>query len=89
MFYHYYIQGRGGRGSIFVFASGNGGHRSDTCAADGFVNSIYTIAVGSVSLNGRPSSYDEQCSGKLVVAFTDNPSGYQNNVVSWTGYVRS
>lgn len=64
-----------------MFAAGNGGDVSDTCAADGFVNSIYTIAVGSVSQNGQQSSYDEQCSGKLLVAFTDNPYRYNNDVV--------
>ena len=31
-----------------MWAAGNGGGRGDSCAADGYVNSIYTIAVGSV-----------------------------------------
>lgn len=65
-----------------MFAAGNGGDISDTCAADGYVNSIYTIAVGSVSIDGRQSYYDEQCSGKLVVAFTDNRYQYNRDVVS-------
>lgn len=30
--------GRGGKGSIFVFASGNGGTTDDNCNADGYVN---------------------------------------------------
>ena len=33
-------------------AAGNGGSRGDSCAADGYVNSIYTIAVGSVDRSG-------------------------------------
>lgn len=38
-------QGRGGKGSIFVWASGNGGSSQDSCACDGYINSIYTIGV--------------------------------------------
>ena len=56
-----------------MFASGNGGDSGDSCAADNYVSSRYTIGVGSVSNDGRQSWYDEQCSGKMVVAFTDDP----------------
>uniref|UniRef100_A0A8V5GXI6 furin n=1 Tax=Melopsittacus undulatus TaxID=13146 RepID=A0A8V5GXI6_MELUD len=35
-------QGRGGLGSIFVWASGNGGLEHDSCNCDGYTNSIYT-----------------------------------------------
>jgi proprotein convertase subtilisin/kexin type 5 len=39
--------GRRGLGSIFVWASGNGGI-SDDCNCDGYTNSIYTIAISAV-----------------------------------------
>ncbi|KAK1790224.1 hypothetical protein P4O66_014151, partial [Electrophorus voltai] len=42
-------KGRGGKGSIFVWASGNCGMPNDHCGADGYVNSIYTIAIGTIS----------------------------------------
>ena len=42
-------KGRGGKGNIFVFAAGNGGDHDDSCASDGYANSIYTFSVGSVS----------------------------------------
>jgi len=38
-------RGRGGKGSIFIWASGNGGHNKDSCACDGYINSIYTVGV--------------------------------------------
>lgn len=38
--------GRYGYGSIFVFASGNGGLVNDNCNFDGYANSIYTLTVG-------------------------------------------
>lgn len=37
------FQGRGGKGSIFVWASGNGGRQHDSCACDGYITSIYTV----------------------------------------------
>ena len=43
--------GRNGLGSIIVFASGNGGAASDNCNADGYTNSIYTIAIGGVTFD--------------------------------------
>lgn len=55
-----------------MFASGNGGSHYDSCAADGFVNSIYTIAVGSADQNGEQAYYDEDCSAKMAVTFSYN-----------------
>lgn len=38
--------GRRGYGSIYVLASGNGGHEGDNCNYDGYANSIYTVTIG-------------------------------------------
>ena len=38
-------KGRGGKGSIFVWASGNGGKYQDNCNCDGYATSIYTLSV--------------------------------------------
>ena len=75
-------QGRNGLGSIWVWASGNGGENHDSCAADGYVASIYTIAVGSADQNGHQAFYDEQCSGKMAVTFSFNsdPFSYEQVV---------
>lgn len=67
------VQGRNGLGSIYVFATGNGGKTGDCCAANGIINSIYTIGVGSAAINGTQSFYDENCTGKLIVAYVDDP----------------
>lgn len=52
-FEHGVKEGRKGLGSIFVFASGNGGP-NDNCTLililgnfDGFANSIYTVTIGA------------------------------------------
>ena len=71
-----FIQGRNGLGSIWVWASGNGGRNDDSCAADGYASSMYTIAVGSATPLGAQAYYDEACSGKMAVTFSYNSNGY-------------
>ena len=66
------LQGRNGKGNIYVWAAGNGGHYHDSCAADGYITSIYTIAVGAANDIGDQAGYDEQCSAKMVVTFNEN-----------------
>ena len=70
----HYPQGRGGKGSIYVWANGNGGS-DDDCAADGYAISPYTISVGALGVDGYPSPFDEVCSAKLVTAYVTNPFG--------------
>ena len=66
------MQGREGKGSIYTWAAGNGGEVGDSCAADGYTSSIYTIAIGAAWSNGTPASYDEQCSAKMATNFMDS-----------------
>lgn len=66
------MKGRDGKGSIFVWAAGNGGENFDSCAADGYTSSIYTIGVGSADQAGQQAFYDEQCAGKMVVTYSLN-----------------
>ena len=60
-------KGRGGKGSIFVFASGNGAASEDNCNFDGYTNSIYSITVGAIDRKGMHPYYSEKCSAQLVV----------------------
>ncbi|EED24530.1 pheromone processing endoprotease KexB [Talaromyces stipitatus ATCC 10500] len=64
------VQGRDGKGSIFVFAAGNGGMSGDNCNFDGYTNSIYSITVGALDRRGGHPSYSEACSAQLVVAYS-------------------
>ena len=66
------LQGRHGKGVIYTFAGGNGGDNFDSCAANGYASSIYTIAVGSAAQDGMQAFYDEQCAAKMVVTFAFN-----------------
>jgi len=63
-------EGREGKGSIFVWASGNGGSNQDSCACDGYINSIYTIGVSSISENGLRPWYLEACSSTIAATYS-------------------
>ena len=65
-----------------MWAAGNGGEHGDSCAADGYASSIYTIAIGSVGSDGRAAPYDERCSAKMAVTFVHNPFSEELHVVS-------
>ncbi|KAI1007398.1 Kexin [Podosphaera aphanis] len=62
--------GRGGLGSIYVFASGNGAANQDNCNFDGYTNSIYSITVGAIDRKGLHPYYSEKCSAQLVVTYS-------------------
>lgn len=74
-------EGRGGLGSIYVFASGNGASYGDNCNFDGYTNSIYSVTVGAVDRAGLHPFYSEHCSANLVVTYS---SGSGDNIVSRT-----
>ncbi|PAA85653.1 hypothetical protein BOX15_Mlig006099g2 [Macrostomum lignano] len=61
--------GRGGLGSIFVWASGNGGPKDD-CNCDGYTGSMWTISINSVTNDGSPAIYGESCSSTLASTFS-------------------
>uniref|UniRef100_A0ACB8F289 Proprotein convertase subtilisin/kexin type 4 n=2 Tax=Sphaerodactylus townsendi TaxID=933632 RepID=A0ACB8F289_9SAUR len=69
-FYNGIVNGRGGLGSLFVWASGNGGHRYDNCNCDGYTNSIYTLSVGSTTESGRVPWYNEACASTLTTTYS-------------------
>nr|AAB30556.1 Lfur2 [Lymnaea stagnalis] len=62
--------GRNGKGSIFVWASGNGGSALDSCNCDGYANSIYTLSISSTSENGLKPWYLEECSSTLATTYS-------------------
>ena len=68
------LQCRAGEGAIWVWAAGNGGGpgTEDSCAADGYVNSIYTIAIGAARSDGSHAVYDERCSAKMAVTLMES-----------------
>lgn len=62
--------GRGGKGSVFVFASGNGGGFYDQCNFDGYTNSIYSVTVSAIDYKGLHPYYSEACAANMIVAYS-------------------
>uniref|UniRef100_UPI0037E727F9 furin (paired basic amino acid cleaving enzyme) a n=1 Tax=Semicossyphus pulcher TaxID=241346 RepID=UPI0037E727F9 len=69
-FLHGVTEGRSGLGSIFVWASGNGGREKDSCNCDGYTNSIYTLSISSSTQNGNVPWYSEACSSTLATTYS-------------------
>lgn len=67
--------GRGGKGSIILWAGGNGGDVGDNSNYDGYANSIYTIAIGATDSAGKRAYYSEPGSNLVVCAPSSGISG--------------
>ncbi|GFS25221.1 prohormone convertase 1 [Elysia marginata] len=63
-------KGRGGKGSIFAWASGNGGRVGDNCNSDGYTSSIYTLSVSSATQYGNSPWYAERCSSSMAATYS-------------------
>lgn len=63
-------EGRGGKGIIYVWASGNGGRHGDNCDCDGYTGSIYTISVSSVSEQQVSPWYAEKCASTMATTYS-------------------
>ena len=58
--------GRGGLGTIFLFAAGNSGELDQSPNYNALQNSIYTICVGAFDSQGRQSFYSEPGANLLI-----------------------
>lgn len=74
--------GRNGKGSIFVWASGNGGRRVDNCNCDGYTNSIFTLSISSASQGGKKPWYLEECSSTLATTYSSGTPGHDASIVT-------
>lgn len=75
------VQGRNRLGSIFVWASGNGGRDGDSCNCDGYTNSIHTLSISSATEHGLVPWYSEACSSTLAATYSSG-SGAERQIVS-------
>ncbi|KAG5458486.1 MAG: peptidase S8/S53 domain-containing protein, partial [Olpidium bornovanus] len=62
--------GRNGKGTIYVFATGNGGLYQDNCNFDGYTNSVYTLTIGAIDILNRHPYYSEACSAQIAVTYS-------------------
>jgi subtilisin-like proprotein convertase family protein len=68
--------GRGGLGTIFTWAGGNGLDNGDNSNFDGYANDLHTIAVGATTSQGEQSYYSESGANLVVVAPSSGDSNF-------------
>jgi kexin len=61
------LRGRLGKGSVYVWAAGNGRANGDSCAYDGYASSPYVIPVGALDYNGDQAWFSEGCAALMGV----------------------
>ncbi|XP_054714340.1 furin-like protease kpc-1 isoform X2 [Uloborus diversus] len=76
------LKGRNGLGSIFVWASGNGGREHDNCNCDGYTNSMWTLSISSATENGLVPWYSEACSSTLATTYSSGSNGERQIVTT-------
>jgi subtilisin-like proprotein convertase family protein len=62
--------GRGGKGTLFFWAGGNGGE-DDNSNFDGYANSIYVSAIGAITDAGTQAYYNEEGANLIGVVPSD------------------
>ena len=83
--------GRGGLGSILVFAAGNDRQSANSLAVQPISADYRAIAVAATNQNGTVAYYSTSGAGLLVAAIGDNvavanPGGFGSGVASGTSY---
>lgn len=68
-------QGRKGKGTIFVWASGNGGRDDDSCSCDGYINNMHTVTISSATEHGWFPWYGEKCAAVIATAYSSGLAG--------------
>lgn len=63
------LDGRDGKGNIYVFAAGNGGRLGDLCNFDGYANLIWTMAIGAIDDKNIMPEWAELCSALMAVSY--------------------
>eukprot|EP01112_Ceratiomyxa_fruticulosa_P009561 TRINITY_DN2502_c0_g2_i1.p1 TRINITY_DN2502_c0_g2~~TRINITY_DN2502_c0_g2_i1.p1 ORF type:complete len:581 (+),score=144.40 TRINITY_DN2502_c0_g2_i1:486-2228(+) len=58
---------RNGKGSLYVWAGGNGRVSGDNCNYDGYANSRFVLTFGAIDYNGKQSYYSESCAALIAV----------------------
>jgi subtilisin family serine protease/subtilisin-like proprotein convertase family protein len=77
--------GRGGRGTVFVWAAGNGGALGEDANADGYANNPHVIAVGAMDSDGLVPDYSEGGACVAVVAPSASETGLPMVTADRTG----
>lgn len=88
------VNGRGGLGTVIVWAAGNGGQSNDRLDYDGYGSNRFAMAIGSIDFFDRHSVYSEPGSALMLVTTSDFdlvPSDEPGIYTTWSfnGYTNS
>ena len=83
-----FLQGRKGKGSIFVFSLGDNANGLHDGNMDFFANSIYTITIGSVAKGGKVPDYSIPCSCIIASALSEGKTIGADNFVSIISWIQ-
>ena len=75
------LEGRKGKGSIFVFAAGNGQLGRDNCNYDGYANGAFALTIGAIGADNSSPYYMEECSAMLGVTYSSGGKSKSDNSV--------
>lgn len=64
------FKGRNGKGTLYVWACGNGRTVDDNCGADGYASHHNVISIGSINHLGESAYFSEFCASTMAVAYT-------------------
>eukprot|EP00008_Paramoeba_atlantica_P007374 CAMPEP_0201475270 /NCGR_PEP_ID=MMETSP0151_2-20130828/719_1 /ASSEMBLY_ACC=CAM_ASM_000257 /TAXON_ID=200890 /ORGANISM="Paramoeba atlantica, Strain 621/1 / CCAP 1560/9" /LENGTH=573 /DNA_ID=CAMNT_0047855315 /DNA_START=74 /DNA_END=1795 /DNA_ORIENTATION=- len=67
--------GRDGKGTLYVWAGGNGRNKGDNGNYDGYNNRPYTLSIGSYDYSGHVAYYSESCSCLFAASPSSGTSG--------------
>jgi subtilisin family serine protease len=81
-----YAEGRRGKGSIYVWAGGNGRDSGDNGNYDGYANHWTTLAIGALDYDGKQSWYSESCACLTAVAPSSGVYGRGITTIDLVGY---
>jgi furin len=76
--------GRGGLGSIFIWAAGNGAQSNDRCDYDGYASKRGVNAIGAIGHNGIAPWYSEPC-GALLACTPSSDSSHSISTCTRVG----
>jgi subtilisin family serine protease len=79
------LQGRGGKGMIYVFAAGNSFQYGEDVNFKGFTNTRFTITVGAVGKDGLHASYSTPGASTLVVGPGGDAETRSNHITADPG----
>lgn len=74
-----FLTGRNGKGTVFVWAAGNGGFSSDRVDYDPYASSRYAISVGAIGNTDLRASYSEPGAALMLVSNSSNDFSASNN----------